>query len=76
VLAVQFGAEVELANASQEADLRKLAAASDPGATVRRIEAIMTCRERLNASVAPLLAVEELTLALVGQSSASGSSSR
>ena len=32
--------------------------------TVRRIEAIMRCRERLAASVAPLLAVEELTLAL------------
>jgi DNA polymerase III subunit delta' len=64
VLAVQFGAEVELANAASEDDLRKLADASSPRATVRRIEAIMTCRERLNASVAPLLAVEELTLTL------------
>ena len=41
-----------------------LAESSDPGMTVRRIEAIMRCRERLAASVAPLLAVEELTLAL------------
>ncbi len=64
VLAVQLAADVELANASHEADLRKLAEASSPRATVRRIEAIMICRERLNASVAPLLAVEELTLAL------------
>jgi DNA polymerase-3 subunit delta' len=64
VLAVQYGADVELANAAQEADLRKIAGASTPRATVRRIEAIMTCRERLNASVAPLLAVEEMTLTL------------
>jgi len=34
---------------------------------VRRIEAIMKCRERLAANVAPLLAVEELTLSLVKQ---------
>lgn len=64
LLAMQVGADVELANAGQEADLRKLAAASSPRATVRRIEAIMTCRERLAVSVAPLLAVEEMTLAL------------
>ena len=64
VLAVQLGAQVELANASREVDLRKLAESSDPATTVRRIEAIMRCRERLAASVAPLLAVEELTLAL------------
>lgn len=64
VLAVQLGAGVELANAAVEHDLRRLADASQPHATVRRIEAIMTCRERLTASVAPLLAVEEMTLAL------------
>jgi DNA polymerase-3 subunit delta' len=64
VLAVQLSAEVELANASREADLRELAESSDPATTVRRIEAIMRCRERLAANVAPLLAVEELTLAL------------
>ncbi len=64
VLAVQLGASVELANSSRQPDLRRLAESSDPGMTVRRIEAIMRCRERLAASVAPLLAVEELTLAL------------
>ena len=32
---------------------------------MRRMEAIMTCRERLELNVAPLLAVEELTLALL-----------
>src|SRR5579875_2920062 len=64
VLAVQFGAEVELANPARRDELTRLAAQSRPETTVRRIEAIMTCRERLAASVAPLLAVEELTLAL------------
>jgi DNA polymerase III subunit delta' len=64
VLAVQFGAEVELANAAREADLRQIAESSVPATTVRRIEAILRCRERLAVSVAPLLAVEEMTLAL------------
>jgi DNA polymerase III subunit delta' len=65
VLAVQLGAQVELGNADREDDLRKLAQASTPEATVRRIEAIMNCRERLAVNVAPLLAVEEMTLALL-----------
>jgi DNA polymerase III subunit delta' len=67
VLAVQLGADVELANDSQADDLRQVASASQPATTVRRIEAIMKCRERLAASVAPLLAVEELTLALAAR---------
>jgi DNA polymerase III subunit delta' len=66
VLAVQFGADVELANAGRREELGRLAAASTPEATVRRIEAIMKCRDRLAAAVAPLLAVEEMTIALVG----------
>jgi DNA polymerase III subunit delta' len=67
VLAVQLGAEVELANAGRADELGGQAAASLPADTVRRIEAIMKCRERLAANVAPLLAVEELTLSLVKQ---------
>ncbi len=64
VLAVQLGAAVDLASAGHEADVKRLAEASPPEATVRRIEAVMACRERLELNVAPLLAVEELTLAL------------
>ncbi len=64
VLAVQVGAEVELASAGHESDVRKLATAGRPEVTVRRIGAIMACRERLEVNVAPLLAVEEMTLAL------------
>jgi DNA polymerase III subunit delta' len=64
VLAVQFGARVELGNAGREAELRRLAGSSTPESTVRRIEAIMNCRERLTLNVAPLLAVEEMALTL------------
>jgi DNA polymerase-3 subunit delta' len=64
VLAVQVGAEVELASSGHERDVHRLAGSSRPEATVRRIQAIMACRERLELSVAPLLAVEEMTLAL------------
>jgi DNA polymerase III subunit delta' len=66
VLVLQFGAEtdLDLASAGYEDELRRLAADSSPESTVRRIEAIMTCRERLELNVAPLLAVEEMTLTL------------
>jgi len=62
VLMVQVGADVELAN--PESGLRPVASASSPEATLRRIQAIMRCRERLTLNVAPLLAVEEMTLSL------------
>jgi len=69
ILMLQLGADVELANAGTElangADLRQVAAASSPESTLRRLQAIMHCRERLTLNVAPLLAVEEMTLSLV-----------
>jgi DNA polymerase III subunit delta' len=65
VLAVQVGATVELANEPRTEEIRKLAAATGTAATVRRLEAIMRCRQRLELNAAPLLAVEELTLALM-----------
>jgi DNA polymerase-3 subunit delta' len=64
VLTVQVGAGVELTSAGHEDDVKKLARGSAPESTVRRIEAILACRDRLEVNVAPLLAVEELTLAL------------
>jgi DNA polymerase-3 subunit delta' len=63
VLMVQVGADVELANSG--ADLRRVAAASSAESTLRRVQAIMRCRDRLTLNVAPLLAVEEMTLSLV-----------
>jgi DNA polymerase-3 subunit delta' len=65
VLMVQMGVDVELANADHLADLQRLAAAGTPEGTLRRIQAVMQCRERLTLNVAPLLAVEELTISLV-----------
>jgi DNA polymerase-3 subunit delta' len=64
LLAIQLRASVELANEARDEELGQLAATSGPADTVRKIEAIMRCRQRLAANVAPLLAVEELTLAL------------
>ncbi|HEX6522055.1 MAG TPA: DNA polymerase III subunit delta' [Streptosporangiaceae bacterium] len=64
VLMIQTGADVELANNDRYADLSKIAAASTSESTLRRIQAIMRCRERLTLNVAPLLAVEDMTLSL------------
>ncbi len=65
VLMVQLGADVELANSDRLGDLRQVGSSSSPEATLRRMQAIMRCRERLTLNVAPLLAVEEMTLSLV-----------
>jgi DNA polymerase III subunit delta' len=65
VLMVQVGADVELANADRLDDLRRLAGSAAPEATLRRIQAVMRCRERVTLNVAPLLAVEELTISLM-----------
>ncbi|HXC82905.1 MAG TPA: DNA polymerase III subunit delta' [Trebonia sp.] len=64
VLMVQYGADVELANTDRVDDVRRLAALSGPEATLRRLESIMRCRERLTLNVAPLLAVEEMAISL------------
>jgi DNA polymerase-3 subunit delta' len=65
VLMIQVGAGVELANSDHLDDLRRLARGSTPESTLRRIQAVMKCRERVAVNVAPLLAVEELTISLV-----------
>ena len=44
--------------------LERLARGSAPESTLRRIEAIAACREALDRNVAPLLAVEAMTMAL------------
>jgi DNA polymerase-3 subunit delta' len=64
VLVLQFGADAELANADRADDLRRLAASSAPETTLRAIQAIMRCRERLTLNVAPLLAVEDMVISL------------
>ncbi|MEU5124794.1 DNA polymerase III subunit delta' [Streptomyces mobaraensis] len=64
VLALQLGSRVELANADDRDTLQRIASASRPEHTLRRIEAIGACREALDRNVAPLLAVEAMTMAL------------
>ncbi|WP_049576827.1 DNA polymerase III subunit delta' [Streptomyces sp. SBT349] len=64
VLARQFGSGVALAGGESAAAIERLAAASRPEQTLRRMEAILACREALDRNVAPLLAVEAMTMAL------------
>ncbi|MEU8972640.1 DNA polymerase III subunit delta' [Streptomyces monashensis] len=64
VLALQLGSRVAIANADAEDALDRLARGSSPESTLRRIEAIGACREALDRNVAPLLAVEAMTMAL------------
>ena len=64
VLVVQSASRVELVNSEMTPDIERLARAGHPEGTLRSMEAIAKARERVDASVAPLLAVEELMLAL------------
>ena len=64
VLMMQLGAEVELLNGDLQRSLQRLAESSTPEATLRRIEAILACREAIDINVAPLLAVESMAVAL------------
>ncbi|MGQ4418729.1 DNA polymerase III subunit delta', partial [Streptomyces sp. SAS_269] len=64
VLALQLGSRVAIANGDTEDALDRLARGSSPESTLRRMEAIAACREALDRNVAPLLAVEAMTMAL------------
>ncbi|GGK04153.1 DNA polymerase III subunit delta [Streptomyces camponoticapitis] len=64
VLAIQFGSRIGLANEDVRDALDRIARASTPEATLRRIEAIGACRQALDRNVAPLLAVEAMTVSL------------
>jgi DNA polymerase III subunit delta' len=64
VLVLQAGASVPLVNADRHRDLETVASASSPETTLRRIEAVMAARLAIEQNVAPLLAVEAMTLAL------------
>ncbi|MFD7499949.1 DNA polymerase III subunit delta' [Streptomyces sp. NPDC059850] len=64
VLALQLGSQVALANTDVRDALERVASGSKPERTLRRIEAISACRDALDRNVAPLLAVEAMTMAL------------
>jgi DNA polymerase-3 subunit delta' len=63
VLALQLGSRLALATTDTEV-LERLARGGTPESTLRRIEAIAACRDALDRNVAPLLAVEAMTMAL------------
>ncbi|MGK5628038.1 DNA polymerase III subunit delta' [Streptomyces sp. URMC 123] len=64
VLALQLGSSVGLANESERDAVERVARDSTPERTLRRIQAVIACREALDRNVAPLLAVEAMTMAL------------
>ncbi len=64
VLAQQLGAQVHAVHPDLGEQAAGLARATRPEATLRRIEAVLACREALDLNVAPLLAVEAMALAL------------
>ncbi|MER5868308.1 DNA polymerase III subunit delta' [Streptomyces sp. NPDC002044] len=64
VLALQLGSSVAIANEEIRPDLDRIARASGPERTLRRIESIIACRDALDRNVAPLLAVEAMTMSL------------
>ncbi|MBE2997868.1 DNA polymerase III subunit delta' [Nocardiopsis sp. HNM0947] len=65
VLTLQLGAQVELSTAERSGDLQRLARSGSPENTLRRIDAIMSCRERIAANVHPQIAMEAMTSALL-----------
>ena len=64
VLALQLGSRIAIANADAQDSLDRIARSSTPERTLRRIEAVTACRRALERNVAPLLAVEAMTMAL------------
>ena len=64
VLVVQLGAAVEPVNVDMAGPVRRIAEATSAESTLRRIEAILACREAIETNVAPLLAVEAMAVGL------------
>ncbi|MEU6619577.1 DNA polymerase III subunit delta' [Streptomyces litmocidini] len=66
VLALQLRSRTALANTDVQDALERIARDTTPERTLRRIEAVLACRKALDRNVAPLLAVEAMTMALRG----------
>lgn len=64
VLSVQVRSGVELVNDEVRPSILEVAARSAPEQTLRRIDAVLACRDAITANVAPLLAMEAMTIAL------------
>ncbi|MGW6393970.1 DNA polymerase III subunit delta' [Streptomyces sp. NPDC055103] len=64
VLALQLRSRSAIANVDVRDALERIAGDTTPERTLRRIEAILACRNALDRNVSPLLAVEAMTMAL------------
>ncbi len=64
VLSLQLGAGADLVHSDLAEQAATIARATAPEGTLRRIEAILSCRTAIDANVAPLLAVEAMALAV------------
>lgn len=64
VLAIQLDAPVDLVNLELRPALEAAADLCAPEVTLRHIDAVLAAREAIDAHVAPLLAIEALTVAL------------
>ncbi|ONI67286.1 DNA polymerase III subunit delta' [Kribbella sp. ALI-6-A] len=64
VLVVQTRAGSELINAELHTSIVQFAERTTPEQTIRRIDALAACREAIEMNVAPLLALEAMTIAL------------
>ncbi|MDT0492014.1 DNA polymerase III subunit delta' [Kitasatospora albolonga] len=64
VLALQLGSRIAIANVDVQDSLDRIAESSTPAQTLRRIEAVIACRQAMDRNVAPLLAVEAMTMSL------------
>ncbi|WP_245533545.1 DNA polymerase III subunit delta' [Actinoalloteichus spitiensis] len=64
VLVLSAGAAVPLNHPDREADSRSAAARWTPESTLRRLEAVLECRDALAANVKPRIAVEAMLMVL------------
>jgi DNA polymerase-3 subunit delta' len=64
VLLVQSGSPVQRAHPDFDKDVRRVAKAVPPTATLQRLQAVLACREALELNVKPRIAVEAMTVAL------------
>ena len=62
VIAVQCAPGVDLVNADVAEDVATVAGVWTPESTLRRIDAIVECREALDANAAPQLALERMMI--------------
>ncbi|HTF50083.1 MAG TPA: DNA polymerase III subunit delta' [Pseudonocardia sp.] len=64
VLAARFGASVPATHPDRAQDVHQAAASWSPESTLRRLEAVLSCREALELNVKPRIAVEAMLTVL------------